>query len=151
MTHPLHLSVTNLDFNNESGTFIVAVKFFTMDLEDVVLMQSNEKLNLGKQDELKNSAELINTYFLKNFGIIFDNQSYRKAELKYKEKKNVDDSTWLYYEFSRPAKSKSMTINTSLLFDLFPDQTNLVILKYLEKNDGAELNKDNKSYTFYFE
>ena len=43
--HPLHVSVTNIDFNNEAKTFQIASKIFINDIEEVIYKKYNLKIN----------------------------------------------------------------------------------------------------------
>jgi hypothetical protein len=146
--HPLHLSVLNIDFSPESGHFTLALKVFTNDLEDAVLKQSGERIGSGNPDEAGNYAILVSGYILTKLALKFDNPEDKPVKINYVGKKSVEDSTWLYFQVAKPEGAKRISLTNTVMSELFPDQTNLVIFKYNEKNDGTELNKSKTSVTF---
>ena len=150
-SHPLHLSVLNVEYNSEPASFTAALKVFTSDLENAVLKLRNVRLNSGMPDESSEYGALVSWYISQKLTIKFDQTTDKPVTLRYLEKKLTDDFTWLYFTFEKPDSAKSITLTNSVFSELFPDQINLVIFKYNEKNDGAELNNNKTSVTFDFE
>ncbi len=146
MLHPLHFTVTNIEYNKDKKSFDISLKIFTNDIENVINKKYGKKLNLSKDDENKNSEKLINKYICDNFSIIIDDKKMNKKKFILKDIKYNENSTWVYYEYKKVKKIKTVSINNSILMDIFNDQTSLIIFKYLDYQQGFQLqNKNDKA------
>jgi len=138
--HPVHVSVSNVDYSEKNKSFEISIKIFVNDLEQIINSKYNVKVNLGKADENRNSADLINQYITENYSIIINNKTKLKNKLIFKEKKIIEDSIWLYYEYKGVKKNvKTLTIKNSILTDLYKDQNNLLIINYFDFQKGYNL------------
>ncbi|MCK5823450.1 MAG: hypothetical protein KAG95_05560, partial [Bacteroidales bacterium] len=150
MLHPIHFSVTNIDFNKNKKSFDISLKIFTDDLENAINKNYGKKLNLSKDNQSDETNEFINKYINSNFSIIVDNKRMNKKKFFLKDVKFNDNSTWIYYEYKNIKKIKTVSIKNSILMDIFNDQTNLIIFKYLDYQKGFELqNKNEKAVVNY--
>jgi len=143
--HPLHVSITNVDFNNETKKFQVASKIFINDIEEVIYKKYNLKINainLKKEEE----KQLL-TYINERLAILVNN---KKQTLIYKQIKINDDAIWVYYEFKFVDKANNITIKNTILTDLFTDQANLVIINYKDIQKGVELRLNKEFETIEF-
>ena len=57
--HPVHVSVTSMEYNEGENIFLVSFKVFTDDFETIVEEKYGVNLNLGKEDELENADEYL--------------------------------------------------------------------------------------------
>ena len=150
MLHPLHFSVTNIEYNKDKKSFDISLKIFTNDLENVINKKYGEKLNLAKDDKNKNSDKLIKKYISNHFSIIIDGKKMNKKKFIFKDIKYNENSTWIYYEYKKVKKIKTVSIYNSILMDIFNDQTSLIIFKYLDHQEGFQLqNKNDKAVVNY--
>ena len=67
--HPVHVTVTNIDFNPKQKAFNISTKLFLDDFQGVILKNSKVELNLGKPNVLLNADEYINDYISDNIKI----------------------------------------------------------------------------------
>ncbi|RLD57442.1 MAG: hypothetical protein DRJ01_13855 [Bacteroidetes bacterium] len=149
MMHPLHFSVTNIDYNKKNKSFDISLKIFTNDLENAINKNYEKKINL-KEDKNDETNTLINEYVKSNFSIIVDGKKMNKKEFVFKYVKSNENSTWIYYEYKKIKKIKTVSIKNSILMDIFNDQTNLIIFKYLDYQKGFELqNRKEKAVVNY--
>lgn len=126
--HPLHVSVTNIEYKPENESFIVSIKLFTDDFEQIILKKYNEKLNLGSDNENSKTSELINNY-VKEHLLIQVNNTKNLVKNVYLVKKEMNvEAVWLYYEIPFEEKISDIKIRNTLMTDLFTDQRNLVFL-----------------------
>jgi hypothetical protein len=67
---------------------------------------------------------------------------------RFERKRKNEDSVWLYYSFiCQELEIKSATIHNTIMMDMFDDQTNLLIFKYLDFERGYQFNRDNVDLT----
>jgi len=89
--HPVHVSVTSIEYNKEEEIFLVSFKVFTDDFETNIERKYGVNLNLGKENELKNASEYFSRYFRESFSFIVNGEELK--EPVYLEKK------WMIFPF----------------------------------------------------
>lgn len=134
MYHPVHVSVLNLEYNNSKPSIDMSLKVFTADLELAMAHNYNIALNLGKPNEIANSATRIETYLAATLGIKV-NESVN-APVKLKTKENDGDATRLYISIPVKTRIKNLEIKDMVFMDVYEDQTNLVIVVLNGKEQG---------------
>ena len=150
MLHPLHFSVTNIEYNKNNKSFDISLKIFTDDLENAINKNYGKKLNLSQDDKNNDTNKLIKKYINNNFSIIVDDKKMNEKNFVFKDVKFNENSTWIYYEYKKIKKIKTVSIKNSILMDIFNDQTNLIIFKYLDCQKGFQLqNKNDKAVVNY--
>ena len=123
LIHPFHVSVCDVDFNEEAKSIQLSQRIFLDDLEQTL----NEKyrVNLVIDDELSKvyRDSLIKVYLFESLQVSIDG----------KEKKGIyigneieDDAMWCYIEFKGIKKFKSLKIKSSVLIETFEDQANII-------------------------
>jgi hypothetical protein len=128
--HPVHVSVTNIEYNKSTENFDIAIKIYQDDFERSIKNYYGVDLNLGKADQLSGYKEFINKYISKNFRIIVNDKDKTDRKLVFKEFKINELAVWLYYEYKKVDKVKSITIKNTFLNDLYFDQSNLLIFTH---------------------
>jgi hypothetical protein len=139
--HPVHVSVTNLEFNTEKKTVFISQKMFTEDF-DLLFYHLYEKTikPLPGKDFTENELAMINGYMKDAF--VLESGS-TKIPLSFVRKEQDEESIWLYYTCPMPSNNiKSLMLTNSLLLQLFEDQTNLVIVTYKGADTGYTFNYD---------
>lgn len=142
--HPLHLTVTNIEFDKENNVFKISLKIFMDDFEKIIEKKYGVALNLGKENELPDAENYFNKYIFENFNIII-NKKNKKNKLNFKGKKTDTQAVWLYYEYTAIKKIRSFEVYNSILCDLYKDQINLVIFCYKDIQKGIRLKYDKRS------
>ena len=132
--HPVHVSVTSMEYNKGEKIFLVSFKVFTDDFETIIERKYGVALNLGKDNELKNTNEYFNRYFRESFSFIINGEEL--AEPVYLEKKMNDIAVWLYYMYPTSGNIEKVEIKNIIMLDMFRDQSNLLIFKYNDFEKG---------------
>jgi len=144
--HPVHVSVTNMEYNKEEKIFLVSFKVFTDDFEAIVERKYGVNLNLGKGDELKNADEYFSRYFRESFSFIVNGEELR--EPVFLEKNMNDIAVWLYYKYPTSYNVKEVEIENIIMLDMFKDQSNLLIFKYNDFEKGFIFNSEKVKIQF---
>jgi hypothetical protein len=141
--HPVHVTVTNIDFNSKQKAFDISTKLFLDDFQSVILKNSKVDLNLGKPNVLLNADEYIKDYISDNIRITINKNKLSSKKLIFIRKEISEGAIWLYYSYQLSGKIESIEVENNLLNDYYSDMTNLVIIKYNELESGYSLNKNN--------
>ncbi|MGQ9846321.1 MAG: DUF6702 family protein [Bacteroidales bacterium] len=142
MAHPVHITITNIEPNASNTYFDVAIKIFTDDLEHGIAQQLNKNIGLIAKNPCKDIHKLFLSYINNNFKIIINNKPIEISKIKFVKYSIVDDATWLYFKYKIPSKIKKITIYNNLLNHLYPDMTNLVIIKWNQQEQGLMFSKN---------
>ncbi|PIP54584.1 MAG: hypothetical protein COX07_04560 [Bacteroidetes bacterium CG23_combo_of_CG06-09_8_20_14_all_32_9] len=141
--HPVHVSVTNIDFNPKQKAFNISIKLFLDDFQGVILKNNNVDLNLEKPNVLPDADDYIKNYIQNNVKITINNSKFSQKKMKFIRKEISEGALWLYFTYQLPGKIETIQVENNLLNDYYPDMTNLVIMKYKELENGYTLNKHN--------
>jgi len=126
LAHPVHVSVTHIEYDGESGKFRISFKVFTDDFMDIILKKYGYALDPGLDWEQKNDRQVITRYISESFGIQVNGK--KDLSLVFTGMKNNEEAVWLEYETSSIRNPAELLIVNRILLEMFHDQTNLVIL-----------------------
>ncbi|MCK4700488.1 MAG: hypothetical protein KAT38_09145 [Bacteroidales bacterium] len=144
--HPVHVSVTSMEYNKGEKIFLVSFKVFTDDFETIVERKYGVNLNLGKEDELKNADEYFSRYFGESFSFIVNGEELR--ELVFLEKKMNDIAVWLCYKYPISGNIEEVEIKNVIMLDMFRDQSNMLIFKYNDFEKSFIFNREKVKIQF---
>lgn len=140
-THPIHISLTNIDFDEDESSFVIAVKIFKDDFQTVISKKYNVEYNVD--EELNSQTKTyVNKYFNENFSLYINNRKVDNNDLSFIKKETNFEAIWLYYKLNNIKDLKNIKLRSSFLDDLYPDQKNLVIFKYKDINKGFKFSKN---------
>ena len=138
MKHPIHVSMTNIEYNITENTYNVTIKVFTDDFEKNIYNLYKVKLNTEKKNEYSDYGKVVSEYINKYFKISFDNKHYK---LKFISKKSNFEATWLSFKLSDVSKTvnKAEIIN-NIMNQFYRDQTNLLIFTKQDLQKAYNMN-----------
>lgn len=140
--HPVHLSVTNVEYRPKKRNMVISVRLFADDFERIIDRRYNISSNLNKEDELNNIEKYITDYVYENLQFKINGVQINKKNLKLKSRKTKDISIWLTYNLKNNLIIKECEIINTLMFDLYPDQKNILIFSSSDKQQALEFFKN---------
>ncbi len=142
--HDFHSSIAELNFNEKTGTYELALRVFA---DDFLLALSHE----AKKEELlytdPNIEVFIEKYLHRHFAFVKD-KSVILGE--YLGKEVETDVIWFYLEFKTPPKLDGYQLLYDVLMDQFSDQANILNLKYKSQKKTILFDKDKKTALYPF-
>ncbi|MCB8994865.1 MAG: hypothetical protein H6538_04580 [Bacteroidales bacterium] len=137
--HPVHVSVCNLELSEAEKS--LSVKVFTNDFALCLKNTYQKEVEMEKADEVAN-ASIISDYV--NSCLIIEVNKSKKLRLIYQTSEINEDAIWFHFRVDglEPA-ARSLKITNKLMFDLWDDQTNLLIINWKGKENGYRFNKYN--------
>jgi hypothetical protein len=148
--HPVHISFTNIEYDQEKGKFEILFKFYVDDFNHILKNKYGKDLGLGAGKWDKTYIDVVNKYILEHFKFIINNKDKTKSSLIFTRKEKTEDSIWFYYNISTKDRSNKFEIYNSFLTDLYMDQSNLLIFTYLGDQKAYKYNYDNIKEIFSF-
>jgi hypothetical protein len=146
--HPLHIALVSIEYNAKNKNFDVLFKIFVDDFETIILKKYGINMNTGKSSENPKYGFYCTSYVKEHFGIVFNNGKKYTNELIYKEKDSNIEAVWLKFEMKAPALIENVKIKTTIMTDLFDDQTNLIVFKYKNHEEAFKLDNIVKENSF---
>ena len=133
-SHPYHVSHAEVNWNNTSGNFEVALCVWPADLEKALKGDTGKSVDL---DEVENLDQLLEVYIGKKFRITNangqeDSNSKKPATTSIRWVGHERDlkKAWLYFEISGDKTVRTWKIENRVFFELNEDQLNHVDFKY---------------------
>jgi len=146
--HPVHFSVINMEYNEQTQGFDISIKLFADDFEKIVNRNYNVILNLGKENQLRDCNSYIDRYIRRNFVVVFDKKAVSKKMTQEKViVKSEEKSVWLYYKLQSKKPHKVLVRNT-LMNDLYNDQKNLFIFTFNKFQEAKKSEKNDTDLQF---
>lgn len=139
MGHPVHVSVCNIEIENNKMT--LSLKLFKDDFQ-LAIEHNFAKFILLENADKEQEKKMIEDYVKNMFFIVVNKKDTLK--LNYKNSELNDEAIWLNYESEVP-DFKKLYINNSIFLDIYLDQTNLVIINYNGKQNGYRFNYKNNA------
>jgi hypothetical protein len=143
--HKYYVSIAEAEYNVESKTFEISIKFIGHDLEKVLSNAGAPNLYLGTSKEIENADEYLIKYINQRFHMVVDGES---LNFKFIGKEvNNDDFIYCFIQSNKIASPKKVTIKNTLLIEVFDEQANTVYLKVGDQKINYSLNKSKVSET----
>ncbi|MBB6459373.1 DUF6702 family protein [Flammeovirga kamogawensis] len=127
--HPIHLSVSEVNYNSESKSIEVAQKVFIDDLEDGIELMGGPKLHLYTDKEHKDSDLWLAKYFQKHIKFKVNEKDVKLQWVgRETDPKHDIQAIWVYMEVTKIKKIKTLEVKNTVLLAVHNDQRNMVHL-----------------------
>ena len=147
--HPIHISVTEINYNEKSKSLQMTTRIFADELELGVRAQRKEpELDLLEPKNGMTTKQMIQNYLLEHIKIKIDGKPVKMNFLGFEKE---DISIVSYIEIENVKKLKTIEVFNDLVTELHDDQSNLVHITYKSPVKSARLNRDNPKEVFTFE
>lgn len=143
--HPVHVSVTSIEYAPEKSMFTAYVKLYFDDfLLDYKLSGGDtERVNFNVIDKVVlNETE---KYLNKRFSIIVNNDVLKG---KLKDLKIEENEMSMNLELPGTEKPDEVTVSCTFMTGLYADQSNMVIIKVKEFEEGFKLTPEKTQQTY---
>jgi hypothetical protein len=123
LTHPLYITVTEINHNPRDKTLEISCKMFTNDFEAALEKVTHARADLS---DLKNKAatdKLIAAYVEKHLLLKVDG---RTVALQFIGSEKQEDGTWSYFQVNNIPSVKKIDVSNNLLYDSFNQEINIM-------------------------
>ena len=123
--HRYHTSLTRMDYNPKEKTVEVSIQLFTHDLVPLLEQKNGKRVDLQKTPGVD---KLLLDYLSENF-ILRDEKGEAK-KIKWVGKEVEVETAQVYFEFASDKSPDGFSLQNTIFFESFPEQTNLVIARF---------------------
>ena len=138
--HKYYVSVTQIDYIQEQESVQITTRIFIDDFENVLRQRYDSSLVLNDNRDEEAIDDYIEKYLLSRIQIKINNSP---ATIKYLGKKYTDDIANCYLEITNVKNIKTFEVKNEVLYDVFPDQKNIVRTHINSKNKSFILIAEN--------
>ena len=144
--HPVHVSVTNIDLEPDEGRVELSIKVFSDDFQNLILNKYSVQLRITEMEKPGNKIGSVNRYIGEAFQLEINGN--RTGELVFDGAELNEEALWLRYSYQYGGRIKKLRVRNNLMYEVFDDQTNLVILSYNRKQFGYRMDNKTSEMTF---
>ncbi|BAO76265.1 DUF6702 family protein [Winogradskyella sp. PG-2] len=146
--HEYYVSVTKIEYAKEQQSLQIITQIFINDFEELLRKRYDEDITLNEKDESETVEKYMNRYLSDKLKV---NVNGALVGFKFIGKEYRDDITYCYLEIENISEVKSLEVVNRTLFDMFPEQQNIVRLKLLDRNKSFLLLPDNDKCMLNFD
>lgn len=121
LSHDFHVSLTTIKYSAVESTYQTTIKLFTDDLEKALNTEYSEEIILSSKNEFDQCVE---AYVQSRFKL-YDGEG-KRLNLTYLGKELEYDVTWVYLESSPVKAASNLSVENTLLNEVFRDQSHIV-------------------------
>jgi uncharacterized protein DUF6702 len=134
--HRIHVSVTNLEFNQPRQRVEIVIRVFTDDLENALSRRANRAVKIdpatvGKDRQV---VELVMAYLRSSFELKI--KAGRTVALSWNGIEGQPDMFWIFVKGRAPGGLEGAQLRNKIFCELFDDQVNIVNAKHQDKQVG---------------
>jgi hypothetical protein len=135
-SHKVHVSVTNLEFNQPKQMVEIVVRVFTDDLENALSRRAKRavKIDLATAGKDSQVVELVMVYLRSNFEL--KSKAGRPVALSWNGIEGQPDMFWIFVKGRAPGGLEGAQLRNKIFCELFDDQVNIVNAKHHGKQIG---------------
>jgi len=137
MPHPLHLGVTEAEHNAADQTLEISCKLFSDDFERVLEKVYNRDIDLINPPDRAAVQAIINDYIRKRLSFKVDGKPITITCIGFEPD---HEATFSYFQAEGIKEVKKIEVTSTLMYDLFDDQTNIFHIKVNGKRKSSKLN-----------
>jgi hypothetical protein len=125
--HPIHIALSEVEYNREASRFEASHKLFTDDLEEAIRRRYGVALRVGTPSQHSQADSFIVRYVTDHFQLGPAGQtalSFHQVGVEH----TAEGATWVYVASARVSLPPQLQIRNTLLLHLYDDQRNLLHL-----------------------
>ena len=143
--HPVHVTLTSIDYIPEMDFFKV---FIRMNFDDFLVdckLNSGDLQNKDFSGDDSSSRDVMEKYLGEKI-ILKVNEKQLSGKLKNMDL--VDNEISMNLIFNTGKKPKTITVKNLIMTDLYRDQSNMIIVRVSDFEEGVKLTADKTEQTF---
>jgi hypothetical protein len=143
--HPVHVSVTEINYNEKNKSLEVTSRIFIDDLELSIQKKLNqETLDILKPQNGMTTDQLVSSYLSEHLKVKLDG---KPCKMKFLAHEIEDVAIICYLEIEGVKKAKTMEVTDTVIQETHADQSNLVHITFKAPVKSFRLVRDQPTET----
>ncbi|NNE30944.1 MAG: peptidase E [Winogradskyella sp.] len=147
LDHEYYVSVTKIEYAQEQNSLQIISQIFIDDFETLLRKRYDENITLDSNKESQLIEDYMNRYLQNKLKIRVNGAA---VKFKFIGKEYKEDITYCYLEIENVNDLNSIEVTNRILFDILPEQQNIVRLKMKKRNKSFLLIPDNDKCVLNF-
>ena len=151
-SHPLRLSLCEIEYSSEKHILTINLKLFLTDVNEAIVFDPYSKELAFCQPNEAARADAMLLDYLNRFFYVKANKKPINLKIKHKKLSGDGDNTalWIYFEYRQQQPLTALEIKNAVFTDLFFDQNNIVYIHVNGKSKSLMLNKKKSTHQLEF-
>lgn len=145
--HDFHVSKCLIEHNPNSQALQISLHLFIDDLELALEQKGHKGLFICTPKEKENANKILTAYLARKLSLEINNEK-RAFDFIGKEISDDLSGVWCYLEITNVNELKALSVQNTLLLDVFDDQKNIVSLIGPNQKGTLLLQKGNDTKAF---
>ena len=146
-THPIFVSVAEIEYNAGNRSLEISCKLFTDDFEKALRSDYKAQVDLINPKDKSAMDKLVNDYVQKHFTIYLEG---KPVAIKYLGYEQIEEGIFSYYEASNINPPKNVSIFNTLLYAYHEQQMGLMHVTVNGARKSTKLNNPDSKATISF-
>ena len=144
--HPLHVSTVDVNYNSE-GRLEVICTFFTDDFESALSKHFSSKTDLSSPPLHEKMDPIVKNYIEHHLLISVNSKAVNLQYLGFEKNREAVN---VYFESVKLPIPQKIEVQTSLLYNIFSDQMNIIHMTVNKKRHSTKLDFPQKNAFFEY-
>lgn len=145
--HPYYISLVDVKYNSKQMSLQISTRMFTNDLEDALRKTSNTNIDILNPKVKSQADSILFTYIKQRLNFTVNGKKQKLSFIGYEKE---DESIWAYLEIKKVPSPKKLSVDTKLLFDFLPNETNIVHAEINGVKKSSKVTNPNSKVEFSF-
>ena len=147
VVHPFFVSMTDINYNDNTKSLEISVRIFTDDLENTLRKYHTGKIDILHPTNQEQMNGYVNEYIQQHLQLKVNDKAVQLSFIGYEEQ---SESIWTYFEVKNVDKVNKVNIVNSLLHDYNTNQVNMIHIKVKDKEQSNKMNYPETATLFSF-
>ena len=137
--HAIYIGVVTVEHLPDQNTTLAEIRVFQDDFHDALRNEFKQVPAISQNSQNEETLQLVASYFQKHFAVWINGEP-KEGQLKSFEP--INDIYQIVFELDAPPKQwQSFEMKADFLMEIYPQQTNMVQLKYATQPHHFRLTK----------
>ncbi len=146
-THPVYITVTEIEHNIKDKTLEISCKLFMDDFEQALRKTTSSKVDLQSSAQKKEMHVLVNKYLLNHLQLKVDGKSVSITFLGFEKE---EEGIFCYLQVDRIEKVQELVVTDNLLYEYKSEQLSLIHVTVNNNRKSTKLNNPADKAVFRF-
>jgi len=143
--HPVHVTLLSVEYSAKSDVFNVFLKLHSDDFIFDYRNSINDDQDFDPSGKIDTAIILVDKYFNNKVQIFADD---KKLEGRLICIESADGEIIMNFLFNNNRRARHFKVKNQILTELYKDQSNLLIFKYKDFEEGVKLTSGKTEQTF---
>ncbi|QEC65873.1 hypothetical protein FRZ67_00605 [Panacibacter ginsenosidivorans] len=147
LLHPFFVSMTDINYNDNTKSLEISVRIFTDDFENTLRKYHQDKIDILHPANQEQMNGYVRDYIQQHLQMKVNDKAVQLNFVGYEQQ---SESIWAYFEVNKVDKVTKVEIVNNLLHDYNTNQINMMHIKVKDNEQSDKLNYPATNAVFSF-